>query len=148
MTTFIRETDAHWRLPLVITQANAGIAYLDECAEGLDELSWTGYENRACEARATRDLLMEAAKALRLCAVELRHSLHDTLMASTTLATSAGGTEWEPAGLVDAEDAQFIGPIIAAIRAAQDIVGRPQDDQPAWLDDIIDGRRPWAQEDS
>lgn len=45
-------------------------------------------------------------------------------------------------GSIDSESLRLVTPVIDAIRECERLAGRPDDDGPQWLNDILDGRRP------
>jgi hypothetical protein len=157
---FSRDTDTQWRLPNVVADTNSALGYLDECARGEDELTPIGYEENALRVRACRDLLIESAQALRMAVMVLRADLEGIISSNVA---------WSPASLGRGDDAprlraqmgcireafrakdedekdddwqelrDEIAPVLAAVRAAEDIVGAPHKSGEAWLDRVIAG---------
>lgn len=82
-----------------------------------------------------------AHQALRLCLPHLRDDLRGWIEGEARRERCPDGgwrTVIEP---VSTEVAAIIHQLLDAIRVAEAIVGRIPDDQPAWMDEIIDGRR-------
>jgi len=75
--------------------------------------------------------------ALGDCLVQLRQ----VLCAELQIAAPQPGDLLELA-LIDPEAWARISPLLATVRRAQLLVGRPSDDAPDWLDFIIEGKCP------
>jgi len=95
--------------------------------------------------------LLAGRRALRLALPHLRADVEADINGAWIFAeASGGGLAPNPAArhrqrgecAVDAADVARVEAKLDAIGAAEACVGRQPDGAPAWLDDIIDGRRP------
>ncbi len=79
----------------------------------------------------------DLAAALSLCLPLLREEAHSLVECCAVLEHDEDG-EITPRLPLERDDAAYLAPRLAAIRAAEALVGRPEDGCPAWLDTLID----------
>lgn len=87
--------------------------------------------------------MTDAHTALLACLPLLRREAVSLIECEGRLIPLEGGGYTLHPEPLDDEAADFAEPIIDAIRQAEAVVGRPEDDTPDWLNDILDGKREW-----
>lgn len=96
----------------------------------------------AADARDLERNIANMADALRQALPVMRMDLRSIVECEAELDHRADGGFTPRIEPLSADGRRIATPPLEAIRAAEAIVGRIPDGQPAWLDDIIDGRRP------